>query len=264
MRHIILVAIQAYLLAVVLVGQNVAIAQDAQGDISAQQVREAIDKGVTYLKQQQKEVDGSWDEYPGYPGGTSALCTLALLNAGIEPDDPQIQKALNYLRKFKPESTYVAALQTMVFARAEPQKDLLLISRNVRWLESVQILEGPNKGAWSYPQHGSGNNSNSQFALLGLHEAQRAGVPVSDRTWRLAQTYWEGCQNADGSWGYHKPMPGTGSMTCAGISALMITADRIEQPDAKADNEKILCCRQDNRTADARHRKRDELAGRQL
>ena len=103
----------------------------------------------------------------------------------------------------------------MVFVRAEPQKDLLLINRNVKWLESMQIMEGPRKGSWSYPQ-GSGDNSNSQFALLALNEAERAGVQTSDKTWRLARAYWEDCQNPDGSWGYYKRVPGSGSMTCAG------------------------------------------------
>ncbi len=224
----------------VLVGRNVAIAQEAQGDITAEAVRESIDKGIAYLRQQQK-IDGSWDEYMAQPGGISALCTLALLNAGVEPSDPQMQRALAYLRKFKPEKTYVTSLQTMVFARAEPQNDMLLINRNVKWLESTQIVEGARKGAWSYPQ-GSGDNSNSQFALLALSEAERVGVQVSDKTWRLARAYWEDCQNPDGSWGYYKNVPGTGSMTCAGITSLVITADRIEPPDTKVTGEKIQCC----------------------
>jgi hypothetical protein len=239
-KHKFPVILLAVTLTAVLVGRNIAIAQEEQADLTAQQVREAIDRGIAYLKQQQK-VDGTWDEWLGQPGGTTALCTLALLNAGVEPSDPQIQKSLSYLRKLKPERTYVTSLQTMVFARAEPQRDMLLISRNVKWLESVQIMEGPSKGAWSYPQ-GRGDNSNSQFALLALHEAERAGVQVSNKTWRLAQAYWEDCQNMDGSWGYYKPLPGTGSMTCAGITSLIITADRVGQPDAKVEGQKIQCC----------------------
>ena len=47
---------------------------------------------------------------------------------------------------------------------------------------------------------GNGDKSNSQFALLALHEAERAGVEVDYRTWALARAYWEDCQNADGSW----------------------------------------------------------------
>ncbi|MGD0655293.1 MAG: DUF4159 domain-containing protein, partial [Thermoguttaceae bacterium] len=252
MKRIFSLVLPGFVIWAVLIGRDVTIAQEAQGDITAEGVRQAIDKGVGYLKERQNKVDGSWDEYLGQPGGVSALCTLALLNAGVEPSDPQIQKALAYLRKFKPEMTYVTSLQTMVFVRAEPQKDLdllLLINRNVKWLEGMQIVEGPRKGGWSYPK-GSGDNSNSQFALLALNEAERAGVQVSDKTWRLARAYWEDCQNSDGSWGYYKGVPGTGSMTCAGITSLVIAADKIEQADAKAVGEKIQCCGQNESEAE--------------
>jgi hypothetical protein len=210
-------------------------------DISPEQVRKAIDRGVGFLKGQQRN-DGSWADWVGQPGGVSALCTLALLNAGVEPADPHIQKALGYLRKLKPDTTYATSLATMVFARAEPDKDRLLISRNVRWLESMQIMEGSRKGSWSYPAKANGDNSNAQFALLALHEAERAGVLVSDKTWRMAKFYWEECQNLDGSWGYYKPLPGTGSMTCAGITSLVIATDRVRPSDAKVIGDRIDCC----------------------
>ena len=37
----------------------------------------AIDRGVAYLKREQRP-RGSWGELPGYDGGVTALCTLAL------------------------------------------------------------------------------------------------------------------------------------------------------------------------------------------
>ena len=157
-----------------------------RAEVTAEQVRKAIDRGVSFLSGQQHN-DGSWPEMIGYPGGVSALCTLALLNAGVEADGQRIQKPLNYLRTIQPEKTYGVALQTMVLARAEPDRDRELILRNVKWLEGTQIIEGPNKGAWTYPGRGgtNGDQSNSQFALLALHEAERVGVSASDQTWRL-------------------------------------------------------------------------------
>jgi hypothetical protein len=212
-----------------------------RAEISPEQVRKAIDRGAKYLLDQQNN-DGSWADMVAHPGGISALCTLALLNAGVEPDDPRIQKALNFLRNIKSDRTYVVSLQTMVFARADPQRNLKLLSSNVKWLEGNQVVEGPNKGAWGYPGL-SGDNSNSQFALLALYEAERAGVPASDRTWRLAKKYWEECQNTDGSWSYTKQMHGgTGSMTCAGITSLAIAADRFQSVDAQVSGDRIECC----------------------
>jgi hypothetical protein len=223
-------------------GLLVAIVEPLRGDVSAEQVRGAIDRGTGYLLAQQRH-DGSWQETKGYPGGVSALCVLALLNAGVEPNHEEIQKALRYLRTIQPTMTYVVSLQTMVFARAEPEKDRPLILRNVRWLEGIQVVAGSSRGTWSYPytRGGGGDNSNSQFALLALYEAERVGVPANEQTWRQANAYWESHQYKDGSWGYAGSR-GTGSMTCAGIASLVIAADRVQAADARAAGDRIECC----------------------
>ena len=98
----------------------------------------------------------------------------------------------------------------MVFCAAEPKQDLILIRRNAKWLEEQQIKDGSRAGMWSYPKPGApnvGDNSNTQFALLGLYEAERAGVPVNDKIWRLALNHWQKSQNPDGSWGYEPDFP---------------------------------------------------------
>ncbi|NLF09114.1 MAG: DUF4159 domain-containing protein [Pirellulaceae bacterium] len=213
-----------------------------RAEVTADQVRQAIDRGVGYLKGQQR-ADGSWIDAVAFEGGISSLCTLALLNSGIPPEDPAMQKALAHLRKIKSDKTYVVSLQTMVFARAEPERDMSLIRSNVKWLESQQITEGDEyRGSWSYPGSNDGDNSNAQFALLALHEAERVGVAASDRTWILAQRYWERCQNSDGSWGYKCKSPGTGSMTCAGISSMVVASGRATAGDATVSGDRITCC----------------------
>jgi len=165
------------------------------------------------------------------------------LNAGVDPHDPVIVKALDFLRRRKPRSTYGTALATMVFAKADPARDRGLIARNVGWFQQTQSQEGPLKGGWGYGTRAGADNSNSQFALLALHEAERAGVEVSARTWRLAKAYWEKAQNPDGSWGYTIAAAGTGSMTCAGIASLVITSGEVREPDASVDGNQIQCCR---------------------
>lgn len=220
------------------------IVRPAAAEITAEAVRNSIERGVKFLKSQQRD-DGSWREYTSQYGGLTALCTLALLNAGVEPDDRCIQRALTFLRKIPPERTYAVSLQTMVFCRAEPKRDLLLITRNVKWLQEAQVSKDRGKGGWAYDvRGGEPDNSNSQFALLGLHEAERVGVPVAAQTWRLAKAHWEDWQNADGSWGYKKGVFGTGSMTCAGIACMVIVSDRVDAADAQAEGDVITCCRQ--------------------
>jgi hypothetical protein len=214
----------------------------ALAEVTAEQVRKAIDGGIGYLFGQQLH-NGGWPDMPLFPGGTSTLCTLALLEAGADPADERLQRALSHLRSLDARWTYVVAVQTMVLARASPEQDRVLIGRNVRWLERTQITEGPTKGAWSYPGRGGGDNSNSQFALLALYEAERVGVSANRRTWLLAREYWEKCQNVDGSWGYTIQMPfSTGSMTCAGITSLVIAADTLQSGDARATGDHCECC----------------------
>ena len=155
-------------------------------------MRNAIDLGVTFLRRTQFK-DGSWQEVsPVMPGGVTALCTLALLNAGVPANDPQIQASLEILRSIPSQSNYVVALQTMVFSLAEPEKDAALIRRNVQWLEESQKRDPRNRGMWSYPV-GVGDNSNSQFAILAMYEAQRAGITVNAHHLRSALNYWRDC-----------------------------------------------------------------------
>ncbi|MHB1034029.1 MAG: DUF4159 domain-containing protein [Pirellulales bacterium] len=214
----------------------------AQEVAEAAKVRQGLERAVDYLQREQG-ADGTWQpEWLGQPGGVTALCTLALLNAGVPAEEEHVAKALKYLRTLPPSRTYVTSLQTMVFCAARSKMDLPLIRRNAKWLEETQIPSGENKGAWSYPG-ASGDNSNSQFALLALHEAERVGVPVGDPTWRLALGYWQRCQNPDGSWNYMQGMPGgTGSMTSAGITSVIIASGRLSEADAAAVGREIQCC----------------------
>ena len=229
-----------YLVAAVMVFCSAASPQRAQAEITAEEVNEAIQRGVDYLKREQRQ-DGSWEDPVGYPGGITSLCTLALLNCGEPARGEAVQNAVNYLRKAKLQMTYSTALQTMVFCAAEPATNMALIKRNALWLEQNQKRMGPMAGSWGYPQ-AEGDNSNSQFALLALHEAERVGVEVNDRTWELARAYWTQNQNHNGSWGYKPNLGGTGSMTCAGIAALVITSDRLSRGDAEADGDHVSCC----------------------
>jgi hypothetical protein len=248
-------AASAVLSAIVFVGSVLVAArvngQEARGqEITAQRVKSAIDRAVNFLKNSQS--DGRWPDFSFTPSGVTCLCTLALLSAGVPLDDPAMQAALKTVRAMNLETTYGVSLQTMVLCAAEPAKDAQIIARNVRWLESRQHKDGPVKGGWDYsvPRPNTADNSNSQFALLALYEAERAGVKVEAATWRLATAYWEKSQNKDFSWAYERGgfgwiaggQPGTGSMTAAGITSTIIATGRAGQSDAKVDGDTIQCC----------------------
>jgi WD40 repeat protein len=206
---------------------------DPMNRLVSQEAERAILDGVRFLKQEQQP-DGSWEDANKQAlTGTTSLVTLALLTAGERPDSPAVRKALDFLRHWGPEqlrSTYAIALQTMVFAAAEPERDTLRIAANVTWLESAQIKVGRRvfPGCWTYSEvPAGGDNSNTHYALLGLNAAAEVGVPAKPEVWALAQAYWENAQREDGGWGYRAiDQLSTASMTCAAISSLLITDSR--------------------------------------
>lgn len=224
----------------------------ADAGVTAEQVDQAIERAVSFLKSKQSRSRGNWAEHPGQPGGVTALVTLAMLNAGVPVKDPAIQASLAYLRGLgKPTMTYTTSLQTMVFCVAEPEKDMALIRRNAAYLQAIQITSGAEefKGTWAYSDHqGNGDNSNTQFALLALHEAVRAGVEIPgefeirDDVWRLALRHWVNSQRPEGSWGYYAGQSGTGSMTCAGITSVVIAAGSLSSGAAKVNGDAVQCC----------------------
>ena len=97
-------------------------AAPAVAQITADQVRESIERGVDFIKQERDDRSGGWPDAHQQPGGVTALCTLALLNAGLPVDDPAVAGGLEYLRKIgNPKKVYATSLQTMVFCLAEPR-----------------------------------------------------------------------------------------------------------------------------------------------
>lgn len=215
-------------------------------EVTTAQVNEAIARGVAFLERQQRP-DGRWTEYDSEPGGATALCTLALLHCGRTPDDTSVRKALAWLeRQPDPEKTYSTSLRIMVFVQADPKKYALPIKRLALWLAAHQMRDEQNKGGWTYrgPAGGSADNSNSQFAVLALHEAERAGVEIPDQTWNLVLQYWTqpGMQAPSGGYGYGPGQEPTGSMTCAAIASLILARDRLHAGDARVVEGQVQCC----------------------
>ena len=207
----------------------------AGDDALVERIKKAIAGGVRFLRSQQR-ADGSWDGLMTGQnnGGWTALSCLALLTAGVPADDPAIQKGLTVLKALKTTRTYVVALRLMVFAQAAP-KEMEFMKADVQYLEQSLMPDG-----WSYykladvSQKGVADNSNTQYALLGLYEARRAKVPVSDATLKTLQKLYKETQNRDGGWAY-KPSSRGGStltMTTAGICNLLITGEELAKGKA--------------------------------
>ncbi|MBL8821056.1 MAG: DUF4159 domain-containing protein [Planctomycetia bacterium] len=203
-------------------------------EITPQQVREAIQKGIDFLKRTQDNQTGNWERFNAapiqlgdYTGGVTALATIALLESGVPPSDPVMKKALDYLEKLPPKKTYVASLQAIALSQADPQRYGPKIREIIDWL--IQVADASAQGsmiAWGYPMGGINrpDHSNTQYAVLALREAHAAGITVKPEIWQKVKKMYLASQNASGGWGYN--IEGDGSerltMTSAGVCGLLI------------------------------------------
>jgi hypothetical protein len=202
-------------------------------------VNKAIDAGVRFLYDQERGIGGNWDNISeasqGNPGGWTALATLALLNAGVQPSEPIIDRSLKYLRTIEPSRTYVVGLQLMVYAEAGRSEDRERIQRLVDWLIEARSMQGPECRGWTYFKagpHDLPDNSNTQYAMLGLHAGQQAGAKIDRAVWKSIQDMYIQMQTPEGGWYYSKrggSRAPTITMTTAGLSGLIISGMELNQ-----------------------------------
>ena len=216
------------------------------GRVQAQSDQEIADcrlKGIEFLKDQQ-EKDGSW-EYENHSVGITALCTLALIENGTPIYDPIVERGYRFVRKncLKEKQTYDLALGILLLARVGDRQD-----RGPIRTMGARLLAGQTKtGGWSYTcpevdvqifndlrkvekKDGPGDNSNTQFAVLGLWVSSRYGVPIDDAMLEVAARF-VGEQQEDGGWPYTaKDAASRDSMTSAGLFCLTVArANRLRK-----------------------------------
>ena len=216
------------LILIVLLGTAPILAQQRR-DVTSEQVIAAQQRGVAWLRGRQG-ANGSWERGGRgggiQRGGGTALCLLALLNAGVPPGDPAIAMGIRYLNEVPHRSTYVVSLQSQVYAAANPKR----YARQLRAAAKFLISSQKPNGMWTYTKGpgSGGDNSNTQFALLGLHEAHQGGAPVPGRVWKQSRDHFINTQNPDGGWGYRgRGGKSYGSMTAAGLASLYICGQRL-------------------------------------
>ena len=217
-------------------------AWSAASDLDERRVLDTIEKAKQRLIDAQLP-DGSWadprwnHEPAAKIGGHTALCTYALLQAGVNPSRPVIRKAAEALARTQMYGTYNVSLRCMVFAK------LTLTSSNPAYrkvlLRDAEFLVRTNleNGQWTYVapnvpkqfmrrvRH-TGDNSNSQLAVLALREAYYAGAEVPRKLWQKLEKYWSGAQQPDGGWHYGTGRNRSyGSMTAAGLATSFILMD---------------------------------------
>src|SRR5262245_46309674 len=116
-------------------------------------INEAIEKGVQALRRMQDPNDGIWpynqeQRNQGYISGITALAAFTLLECGVKPDDPAIEKAAKVVRASSPgmTQTYSLSLAIMFLDRLNDSRDVALIESL-----TVRLLAGQGSdGGWTY------------------------------------------------------------------------------------------------------------------
>jgi hypothetical protein len=217
-------------------------------------VKAAISRGIEYLRSQQ-ESDGRWvftresaaegqdrpkiTPDPTFDLGLTALAAMALIENGTPPSDPAVQRANHYIKEHCALNTrtYNLGLSIMFLTRMGSREDRPLAQRLARRLMIGQL----DSGGWGYEckvnqdaetgrsipktlarPTGMGDNSNTQFGVMGLWAATRAGVNVDEALERVAERFRKS-QAPSGGWDYQSTGKEDGpAMTTAGVYALKV------------------------------------------
>jgi hypothetical protein len=179
-----------------------------EGGIFQARVDQAIRNGARYLR----------GERAGN-GGRLALVVLTLIKAGENRRDPLMKQLLTRLRKSVLRRTYDCAVGIMaleaLYAPAD-ERDLLMsgriaepIARSLspgdlaimqRWTDQLRKnldtrVQSGYLQRWGYTRAARFDNSNTQYAMLGLYTASLCGVKIPATVWFASANHWLACQS---------------------------------------------------------------------
>ena len=190
--------------------------------ITAAKIRTAIDDAVYYLRAQQGP-DGS---IHGDDGSTS-LSALTLLAAGADPAaDDGLKKMLDWLGSRKPNNTYLRGVRANVWEYAlrklpDDEKMKALLKEDFEWL----IAAKGDRAGWRYTMESRDwDNSCTQYGMLGVWAATRAGHDPGDKFWTSLSKHFRDVQEPDGGWSYVTG-GSTPNMATAGLASLFLVFD---------------------------------------
>lgn len=181
-----------------------------------------VNRGVEYLRRRAGSMGA----------GESALAALAMIKADVPVNDPAVLKCFEKIRSrftshgYNPEQPgghdiYEAGVVAMALANLETEARRAELDVIARYLIGLQKANG----SWDYVGRTAGDTSISQYAILGLWEAENAGSRVPGGVWDRAAAWYISTQLPSGAWRYHHDEAGgleTVSMTAAGVGSLLI------------------------------------------
>jgi hypothetical protein len=199
----------------------------------------AIDKGAAALRKLRGD-SPPW-VYASHPTGTTALVVLALHASGADRKDRDLRAGVKYLLETTlPDRTYDLGCVAMALETVGGRRYRRRIGECAKRLLSTQLPAG----LWCYPnQNGEGDNSNTQYAVLGLRHAARAGIRIPPKVWRGVRRHFLSTQSAKGGWTYpgrERSEHDSASMTAAGVCCLLVCLENEKIKAGSAEEAELL------------------------
>lgn len=198
--------------------------------IIAPEYAPAVARGLSFLRARAGQAGA----------GETALVAMSLAKSGANLADPALANCLTVMNRrfngtlYQPERTagsdvYEAGVLVMAYTAIDPVANKAKIEALANHLISKQ----KSNGSWDYDHRTAGDTSISQYAVLGLWEAENAGISVSPSIWDRAAEWYASAQGQGGSWNYHRDEssthPETLSMTAAGVGSLLICRMQLQK-----------------------------------
>ncbi len=211
----------------------------AERDPPQAKVDAAVQRGVAWLRRQQKG-SGVFGSGPG----ETALALLALRHSGVPADDKACRRAARYLEHSLPDGTvYGAALGVLALL----EQDLAAHRKKIEKLAGHLAKGQCRNGQWTYAYRTSarkkaGDNSNTQIAILALAAARVRRIRVPAECFARLLAFLRETQNEDGGFGYahNQRTRSYGSMTAGGAMGLALCAAALKREQPLRETERAL------------------------
>jgi len=228
---------------------GVASGQDATKHLSADDVDQAVERGLAWLARGQGD-DGSFGAHKGATqSGVWALCGMAFLAKGYvpgtEPYGPVIEKIITKLAEVQRDDGYLSNDQGKMYSHCIATLFLSEVSGMVRpdlqkvidktlpkalkvIIDAQKISKDQNnKGGWRYkPDSNDSDFSCSGWALMALRSARLNGAPIPPQAIKDAVEYiLRRHDQNEGCFGYTDTRSHAVTLTGAGILCLSLCGE---------------------------------------
>lgn len=221
-----------------------------QNDAIPAQVEAMYTRGLRYLANTQ-DASGSWGGGSGSRPGVVALCTLAFLAHGEDPNNgpyaQKISKGINFLLEKQKENAegyvgpqmYDHGFFTLALAECygmvEDKRIAPALKKAVKLILKAQ--EANPRNGWRYdPTTRHADTTVSGCQLVALLAARNAGIAVPDEAINKGLAYMRSCRSSNGAYGYTSKTSGRLTLTAIG-SLCYSLAKKKDEPGFKKSTE---------------------------